>query len=997
MSHIPQPEFWLTIRKEYIIENFEKLLSYIRRYQYLGDKDSNNGEFLNTCRYLTDLAEELSAYSLSSSFLSVSEFKLSTSDTIVPQNLAFRIIVASILASKKIGKDEHAIILRLINLLVVCRKMPHADSAESLVDVVCNCVRGVPVTSFGMKWVDIEDPATFSPLRLLHNICQTKFDDTVASPDCFFEGKGTVMFTQGVVAAAPVNKVDFMKAQLNTYLAAGRNVSLLLPKSDRMKTPDEIEDVADGMTFMTRAQGAVKPSVVEVKKYAPGALLMVVVTSNYGVKIEAESIDTAYSKIAGKISINLVDSLRYSDTYAILSKFRPGLILLVEYTPGNPEIFSLRKGFDQFYMEFANQALGDSVPAVYIGDYSAGSQWLTDEGFVVNVMGKQTNSDVLYAMEEHIPLTVRMSGTREQNGNVLVNGTIVDDIEVYGLGDPVDDMETYLHECYVYIFEKFIEYCIDLMPEKSETALICDTNSEGASVIANILVERQRRLSDTMPRLFSLQAALMLAIAAGDYAVGAYIRHELEYQIAVARFAGGASPMSISLTHGPNLDGIPEVEKHERIIAMIRNYKEPELLHADERITDDEMLEDTVDGLIDASNRLLGKIDDREISRIKFELAKVLDVDDQFKSTDQSTFYGVESDTLEFKSSAVCPPRNRQKNNVEYEPDTQKWAILKTVCGFLNSISGGELLIGVRDNGLACGIERDCQLLFADRRIPEPNADRFRTYIKNIIDNSFFAYKSRAEKSSVTTAYITYDIEKNNEGLEIIRVRVESYRGDMVRFHPDCDRPEEVNESYIRTSGATVPMTTTVRDQTLSRKYHLAGDREGVGMAAVYEARNSKKRVLLKEYTSHTGVGDHEVEVFKVFPESKCILAYDTKSRDVRLFKSTRWKDARITDKNCTQSSVSAKRDLQPDIFGFVFDPSKTSFKVDVALTNYGAILLREEYPASEGAISASGKRDFPWTLSTEVNTLDGVARFVRGLPNECHVDPDSVLASYLL
>ena len=126
-----------------------------------------------------------------------------------------------------------------------------------------------------------------------------------------------------------------------------------------------------------------------------------------------------------------------------------------------------------------------------------------------------------------------------------------------------------------------------------------------------------------------------------------------------------------------------------------------------------------------------------------------------------------------------------------------------------------------------------------------------------------------------------------------------------------------------------------------------------------------------------------------------CILAYDTALRDVRLFKTLRWKDARILDKNCTQSS-SSKRDLRPDIFGFVFDPAKPVYNVSVRLTNYGAILLQEEYPGAESVLSQTGHKDYPWLLTLNVNTLEGIARFVRGLPSECQVEKDSDLGACL-
>ncbi|MCM1297105.1 MAG: putative DNA binding domain-containing protein, partial [Muribaculaceae bacterium] len=994
-----QPDFWLEIRKEYIIENFEKLLFYTRRYQYL-ESDKGEGEFLTTCRYLIDLAYELSEQSLSSSFANAPKFKLSNSETEIPEVLAYRIIIAALIASQKINQEEHLLLLRLINLLVISHKMPQTDIIDNLVSVVANCVTKAPILALGVKWDDIENPQAFSPIRLLYSISNTKFD-TEKGVDGMFDGKGCVYFTKGGIMAAPLNKSDFIKeaSNLAQYLSIGKNIKLLLHKSDHKKTPETPEDVAEDMTFMTRAQSGVKTSVVESKrKYSAGAIIPVVVTSSWGVKIVADTLLPEYENISGKVNINLVESLKYADIFKVLPLIAVGTVLFVEYTPDDREFaFTLRAAFNRFYQEFADQMRGETMPGVYLSQYSAGTQWLTEDGFLVNVMGNVTDENILEAMENNIPLTIRINGSKEQFGNVLVNGSIVNDIDLYGMPEPIEgDILSYQNECFIYIFEEFLKYCKVNAPEHQNVEKLNEVDGESVQTISNILMEHQNLLSDSMSRFSCLQVALMLSITAGNYDVSAYIRHELEYQMAVARFAGGASPMSLSLTHGPNLNGIPEIEKHERIIGMIRNYKDPEIGHANERNVDDENLEDTVDGLIDASNRLLGKIDEREIFRIKYELAKVLDVDDQFKSSDNTTYYGVESDTLEFKSSAVCPPKNRLKGSEEYEPDTQIWSILKTVCGFLNSTMGGDLLLGVKDNGVAVGIHHDYNLLFDDRRILEANADRYRTYLKNIIDNAFRAYKSGAEKTSVTTAYISYNIERNNEDLEILRIHVDSYRGDMVYFHPDCHRPEEIQRSYIRTSGATLPMSDLVRDQTLLKKYNLAGESEGVGMAAIYEARNSKKRVLLKDYASRSGVRDREIEVFQVFPESKCILGYDTALRDVRLFKSRRWKDARILDKYCTQSSNS-KKDLRPDIFGFVFDPSKTIYDVEVLLTNYGALIFQEEYPGSENMISQSGKKDFPWLLTLHVNNLMGIARFVRGLPEECKYDQDSDFGAYML
>ncbi|MDE6786120.1 MAG: hypothetical protein K2J46_03650, partial [Muribaculaceae bacterium] len=97
-----------------------------------------------------------------------------------------------------------------------------------------------------------------------------------------------------------------------------------------------------------------------------------------------------------------------------------------------------------------------------------------------------------------------------------------------------------------------------------------------------------------------------------------------------------------------------------------------------------------------------------------------------------------------------------------------------------------------------------------------------------------------------------------------------------------------------------------------------------------------------------------------------------------------------------TQSS-SSKRDLRPDIFGFVFDPSKPVYNVEVRLTDYGALLLQEEYPGSESILTITNHSQFPWLLTLSVNTLEGIGRFVRGLPTECLVEKDSDLGAFLL
>lgn len=516
---ISQPDFWLEIKKEYIIENFEKLLLYIRRYQYDGKKESGEGEFVKTCRYLVDLAYELSEYSLTSSFVTNKKFKLKNSETEISDTLAYRIMVAALIVSQKIDEDEQKLLMRLINLLVISHKMPQTDIADDLIEVVVNCVCNAPIQTLGVKWDDIENETSVTPIRLLYNLSRTKFE-TDKGFDCVYEGKGSVFFTKGTILSAPINKADMLKATANMtkYISIGRTINLLLLKSDHMKTPECVDDVAEGMTFMTRAQSGIKTNIIETKrKYSSGTVIPVMVRSNYGVKIEAETIDPEYEKVYGKVGINLNEIIRYSDIFKVLTYFTPGTILLVEFTPDDKEFtFTLRTAFTRFYQEYADDMRGEQLMGVYVQDYSAGTQWLTEPGFLVNVMGKPTDEAVLEAMDNNIPLKIRINSTKMQFGNVLINGSIVNDfnIDLYGLPDPIPgDIESYKNERFVELFKEYLEYCKDILPESTDCIRINETDEEGVKTISNILMEHQNMLSETMSRLTCLQVSLMYSIS----------------------------------------------------------------------------------------------------------------------------------------------------------------------------------------------------------------------------------------------------------------------------------------------------------------------------------------------------------------------------------------------------------------------------------------------------------------------------------------------------
>jgi predicted HTH transcriptional regulator len=84
-----------------------------------------------------------------------------------------------------------------------------------------------------------------------------------------------------------------------------------------------------------------------------------------------------------------------------------------------------------------------------------------------------------------------------------------------------------------------------------------------------------------------------------------------------------------------------------------------------------------------------------------------------------------ESQTVEFKETLECDTQQRGKNK------DVLISSLKTIAAFLNSNSGGTLLVGVDDSGKIKGIERDLSL------IKSGNTDKFEQKIRNCLKDRF--------------------------------------------------------------------------------------------------------------------------------------------------------------------------------------------------------------------------------------------------------------------
>ena len=164
---------------------------------------------------------------------------------------------------------------------------------------------------------------------------------------------------------------------------------------------------------------------------------------------------------------------------------------------------------------------------------------------------------------------------------------------------------------------------------------------------------------------------------------------------------------------------------------------------------------------------------------------------------------------------------------------------------------------------------------------------------------------------------------------------------------------------------------------------------ENIGVLA--NAIRNKRSVLLKDYSSsHSGVTkEYKVEPFRFNTNYIDFWAYDLSDGINKRFKVARVGSVEYLDVHWRNED---KHEYEPmDVFrihGFV--PSHVKIRLSYVAKN----LLVEEYPMAESGLSKDGVDHWIW--EGDVNGMDGVGRFVLGLPKQVEILEGEELKSFL-
>lgn len=1003
-----QPPFWLKINNRYVIENFEQLLKYVRAYNYISQNENEDSDFVQTYRHLKSVAEEYAGQINNLKIYDTPQFDIDF-------NKVTRIIAAAILTAYKMDTVEHDLISALVKLLILNHKNLIAPKIEQkYFNIICKCIRKCKIKSLELTWSDLdEDGFKLGPIET--KLADTSFDDeNASSTNYIYENRGCLMVNNDGLTLSSVNSLEYKKKRLKCELHTDQGIDVMVPSAS---APASIEELLDLYPRIANEFDNMKSSSKPVlKRYNDTETIIMRVKYVSGCKIVAETIDPTYEYESGNVFID--PNINLIPREYLTAEIQKGDYLpVVRNTYPNLPFRISKDALTDFVKEYAKKSSEDydDILAIHVADFKGGSRWLSEIGLFINIFendvtksGNEEGYNIAIRDDEPC-LTSIHSWPTDANNNCLIKGVFA------GLAtEEVHDHEYFKEEAYMCFVRNFINYVFDHRPMIEEEAATEPIDSHSVLLLGMLAYQLALKTAtgDSASRIRQLITAMLLVRMSGTQEDIDFVRAQFDYQKAIILFAKGSSPTALPLIHCHSEIVANEVSTEREIIDIIHDYKEitdgganlrasllRELQIADTRTV--------IEDLVRASNSLLNRIDITEINRIKKNICTHLNVADQYKDIyNQCTNYGVESDFLEFKASCTLPPDALRSSSLVNDMNYQKWTILKTVCAFLNSMNGGELLIGVSDYGFASGLDNDIQLLYSEHLISEPNADRLRTYVKLFIDKGFSTADGRVSGTAITAERVQFIIEKNEENAEILRLKISPYPWDVVKICAS-DRPNGFHDAYIRTSGASTPLDNAGIREIKLRKLNGI-DKNLLKIAKIRQAIDENLVVEIKDYNGANGVSNRRIEPYKVYDNNKSFLAYDIDRHDMRLFKISRFKDADLIVTQERQKNQKKHSDRRLDIFGMVETATFPKENVRIKLTDYARCLMLEECEVNihDEAVSAkeilqrntdsTDNLHYPWMLNVNVYGFSGVARFVMGLPTQTKIHDTPKLDDYI-
>ena len=939
MAETNQAPLWLDLKKEYIDDNFNKLQTYLRESMESGHKDAFYTTTINLFRErISDLLREISERPI-------------YADEQKRQQLSTAV---NMLATYLLADGDHSLALPAYVAFMNGLRQMNPSLSELIVRTIMQRIRHEKVLALGFSWKDLEKTGTE---LFAHNACKQALFDVPLSKPQMLTKYGTALLTKDGLMLTHDNKAEskkLLKEGVNS-LDTGMGITLRTLSSQKLKQSlsDSVKDMDEFTKDFILAQARVqnKPIAPKLKSYDTGDEVIVRVTAIDQI-VHVETVDPSYNKIQGTICYDR-PSLVYYYTNDLYKYFHVGDYLTATITDPIRSTFSIQDQLIKFFVEYTEECVnydGDSMTAKLIDEKPNYTEWLTEIGVAICVDGKCD-----YRRGEYATIAINEFGTGKFYG--LIHGFIKKD------SDETFDEKTARHDC-IREFAEFTQPPIYQHPEEDTAEL--------SPVLLRLLLrlsfEYQKSLLKPSDRFRYLACANVMAELVGDDLAASYISFARTYLRALIQFVNGENISTIKLEPDEEYKQAKSTLIRLSIIELLKEYgrkdNSEKLARAISDFEEDLPQISRLARLIQTANSMQDTLSGSALNVIRREIIHTLSIEtenDADLEADKGIYLGVESGTLEFKTSIVFPP----DNNMQPDDFAQSMNVMKGICAFLNSTTGGTLYLGVNDQGYVVGIDNDMQ------------------YLKMQTIDSYMRY--------------IQDIAKKYFGVDTLPyLRIEAlYDNTVVGIHVDPHpyRVVELNgTAYLRVNAESRIMPEEMRQELIDRKVFTNKDR-AAAVSRLQHACTQKRCVILHQYASNNGgtVSDRHVEAYDIKPEDGLVVCYDIDKKGVRIFSINRIGYVEILD-NEPWRNIASHKAVKVDVFHMNGDTTtRISLQLDLMAKN----LLVEEYPRAKEFITGHKGDENIWYFTTDVCRMEGIGRFYIGLANHIQILEGDALKQY--
>ena len=933
--------FWLDLRKEYIDDNFTKLQEYLKGCATNKTKDSF---YTITIDLMRQRVEDLLAT------ISMRPLYQEEEDR---KTLEFHV---SLLATYLLTDGDHPLALPAYLAFMGELRAMNPHWSDNIIKASFERLRYEKVTSLGFVWNDL--PKIGSDLFAYNSSNLVRFESPITKP-LVLSKYGTAMLTSSGLLLTCQSQSESKKLAKNgaNSLDTGIGVALRTSSSEKLKqslenNPVDMDEFTNAfITLQKKVKN--KPQEVLLKEYYDGDEAIIRIDSiDRSGTMHVTTIDPAYKPIIGYIKFEK-PSIVYYYTSTLYEYFHPGDCMKATIKDTVKGVFNIEDQLIDFFVQDTKAAADEqnSFLCKLIDERTDFCGWINELGVAFSTpnTGKYGRGDFAY-------LSVKNYGKDAKYGKIyarIEEGT-----------DETFDEKTARHDC-IREFATHTEVP-DYKKEEEETGELSPTILR---LLASQMFEHQKSLLKPSDRIRLLANANVMAELVGDATTSSYIRFARTYLRALVQFVRKEDMGAIQLKPDNEYVNATPTLIRLSVIDILKEYGKK---------GDSEKLSDTIHAfkdklpmlsrlaqLVQTANAMQGTLSEATLNVIHREIIKTLSIEtenDADLEADGGIYLGIESGTQEFKTSMVYPSNNHMQPD-EY---AQNLNVLKGVCAFLNSTTGGTLYLGVNDQGTVVGIENDMK------------------YLKLQTMDSYMRY--------------VQDTAKKHFGIDTLPyLRIEPlYENTVVAIHvePHPYRVVELdNTAYLRVNAESREMPERVRKELLARKVFTDEDK-AAALSLLQHAQTQKKCVILHNYASSNSgkVSDRFVEAYDVLPEDGLVICFDRKKFATRVFNINRIGHVEIKEDEPWKYPASHEK-IEVDVFHMTGDkPIHVSLQLDLMAKN----LLIEEFPRAKKYLTSHKGEDNIWYFDTDVFQLEGVGRFYMGLANRIKVLDAPELKEYV-